>query len=295
VSHAIQIPHIQPGSSLVIEADRPEAPPLQSTFTMPEYNSLPRIRNDNRPPKLSGIRVAEINRSVLISATIAWKTNEHASSTVRYGINSLNKSYHDGGHFSKNHQITLSGLRADTTYTYVVISYDIFGNQSISSSHTFTTNKFFSAPENLPGEKPAEMIINHKFIKINDDTVILKLSTTIPVAISIGYTQDNRSSKSTLSSPQGEMHLPDDHILLSGKEWSCISICYTCHEEVKGPMSHPVNVRPPTEMVIPPGYPTLPDGRISCMSCHVKHSGNLGYRLLKSSNRELCVGCHQDI
>jgi predicted CXXCH cytochrome family protein len=63
---------------------------------------------------------------------------------------------------------------------------------------------------------------------------------------------------------------------------------------LKGSSSHPVNILPKPGMVIPPEYPLLADGRISCMSCHVYHGGNFEHRLVKPDKQSLCKGCHSD-
>ncbi|MBW2186551.1 MAG: cytochrome c3 family protein, partial [Deltaproteobacteria bacterium] len=45
-------------------------------------------------------------------------------------------------------------------------------------------------------------------------------------------------------------------------------------------------------MIIPPEYPLLENGRMTCMTCHQPHSSNNEARLLKEGKKELCTGCH---
>ncbi len=295
VSHALKLSRMEPGRSLIIEADLPKLPPYKMQVVVPEIRTMSPASNDGKPPVLKEILVDEIKRSVLISAVISWKTDELANSTIRYGTSKTDKSFHDNGHFSKNHEIILSGLLPNTIYTFEVISEDFFGNTTTSPPQTFSTKRFFSDVEGPVKREPAEVFITHSFLKIDDDTMMLELSANTPVTISIGYDPSSQLAPSAISPSSGVVSLPEEHVQLAGKEWTGISSCYTCHEAVKGPMSHPVNVRPRAGMVIPPEYPTLPDGRISCMSCHANHGSNLEYRLLKPSKRELCVGCHRDM
>ncbi len=73
-----------------------------------------------------------------------------------------------------------------------------------------------------------------------------------------------------------------------------ISICKDCHQEIRETYSHPVNVLPPADMEIPQEYELMPDGRISCMSCHSAHGSAFRYRLVKSGKADLCRGCHRN-
>ena len=88
--------------------------------------------------------------------------------------------------------------------------------------------------------------------------------------------------------------LPVDHLKLTDKFTINTFTCRNCHLGIKEELSHPVNVYPKPGMIIPQEYPTLADGRILCMSCHAKHASDNEYRLLKSSKKALCTGCHGD-
>lgn len=292
--HAFKLSHMEPGRLLLIEADLPKLPSYKTLVKVPEFATMSPVVTDNKSPVLMEITVDEVKRSALISAVISWKTDELANSIIHYGSGKLDKSFNDDDHFSKNHGIILSGLRADTNYIYEVISEDIFGNEVISPPYTFSTKRFFSAAMGPVAREPADVFITHNFLRIDDDTLVLELSANTPVSISIGYYSGSQLDPSSIFLSSGGVRLPDEHVRLAGKEWSGITSCYSCHEAVKGPMSHPVNVRPSAGMIIPPEYPTLPDGRMSCISCHANHGADLEYRLLKASKRELCVGCHRD-
>lgn len=83
------------------------------------------------------------------------------------------------------------------------------------------------------------------------------------------------------------------HTNLQNKEFTSLTTCSNCHPEGMGASSHPVNILPPKGMSIPPEYPTLADGRISCMTCHKRHASNIQFRLVKARDKEFCVGCHR--
>ncbi|MCB2183790.1 MAG: cytochrome c3 family protein [Desulfobulbaceae bacterium] len=82
------------------------------------------------------------------------------------------------------------------------------------------------------------------------------------------------------------------HTNLEGKEFTSLTICSTCHPESVGTASHPVNFIPAKKTSIPGEYPTLPDGRITCITCHKPHASNHEYRLIKPRDHGFCVGCH---
>ena len=90
------------------------------------------IINDTTPPIISNI-VAQP------SDIITWTTDEYATSTVIYGINTVG----DIGEvsdplFTKQHEIPLPGLTPGVTYIYQVRSTDRSGNTRTSSVQSYT-------------------------------------------------------------------------------------------------------------------------------------------------------------
>ncbi|KGK97689.1 hypothetical protein LI82_07855 [Methanococcoides methylutens] len=75
------------------------------------------------------------------SATISWKTNEAANSTVYYGLDSNVSMNISKAVFGTDHSIMLTGLQDETLYYYKVVSYDIFGFNNSSLISNFTTVK----------------------------------------------------------------------------------------------------------------------------------------------------------
>ena len=85
------------------------------------------------------------------SATVIWKTNSNANSTVEYGTTTLYGSLGTDGAMAADHTISLYGLLPGTVYHYRVISVDVMGNRAASTDLTFTTE---STPLPPPGPVP---------------------------------------------------------------------------------------------------------------------------------------------
>ena len=94
------------------------------------------------PPDTTAPVISSVTSSNLTSsgATIAWTTNEAASTQVEYGTttgygtsSALNSS------MVTSHTQALSGLSASTLYHYRVKSADAAGNAAVSGDYTFTT------------------------------------------------------------------------------------------------------------------------------------------------------------
>ncbi|MEK7184568.1 MAG: fibronectin type III domain-containing protein, partial [Patescibacteria group bacterium] len=73
------------------------------------------------------------------TATITWTTNELATSTVKYGLNSSYGTSSTTENTYTSHSITLPGLTASTLYHFQVSSGDSSYNYATSSDYTFTT------------------------------------------------------------------------------------------------------------------------------------------------------------
>ncbi len=124
---------------------------------------------------------------------------------------------------------------------------------------------------------------------------MLELTANQPVSITLGTSADEPAERPTILIKSAQSaDTAEEHIPLANKKYSSMTICTTCHQAFNQQKSHPVNILPREKSKIPPEYPTLPDGRISCMTCHINHAANIEYRLIKSSRKELCLGCHPD-
>lgn len=93
--------------------------------------------NDTAAPVISNVSVSNVSSS---SVTISWTTNENSSSKVEYGSNDAYGNDKSDGSMVTNHSITLTGLAANATYHYRVVSKDASGNKGTSSDGTFVTS-----------------------------------------------------------------------------------------------------------------------------------------------------------
>ena len=94
-------------------------------------------KTDFTPPEISNVQAIDITTN---SATITWDTDELSDSLVKYGETpgnyTLSKS---NSSYVLKHSLTLTGLKENTTYYYVVNSTDKSGNSAESSEFSFTT------------------------------------------------------------------------------------------------------------------------------------------------------------
>ncbi len=96
--------------------------------------------NDSAPPVISNVTTNDTS-FIILSNLISWKTDENATSLVKYGTSSGNYAYQKSDTGKKvNHSIELVGLKANTTYYFVLNSTDIFGNSGHSLEFNFTTS-----------------------------------------------------------------------------------------------------------------------------------------------------------
>jgi len=85
--------------------------------------------------EISGIRVSNLSQS---TATVFWQTDKPADSRVEYGLTTEYEFVASNQSVTTNHQVTLRGLEADTTYHFRVMSS--YGESTATSGdHVFTT------------------------------------------------------------------------------------------------------------------------------------------------------------
>jgi len=82
------------------------------------------------------IAAAAVGQSL---ATITWKTNGNADSTVEYGLSTGYGSAQTNPFMGTNHTITLGGLAPFTLYHWRVVSIDQSGNRYVSTDYEFRT------------------------------------------------------------------------------------------------------------------------------------------------------------
>lgn len=292
-THWILLPADKVHGSLLFKAfDGGSRSPVQE-LTLPALGQLPTKADDGKAPVISQVRVLDVRRGISTSATLSWETDEFADSRVDYGLGSPNSSRVDRK-LTRKHEIILTGLDADRTYVYKISSSDLFGHQAQSAQLNFSTDKTFIAPGSRfdesggVGNTPK---VDYRLFH-QGESYLIEFNADRPVSISLGVPFEAKIA-AVQPTPVVANEVTSHPVLKSEFETS-IRACDDCHAYLKQSYTHPVNVMPKSGMTIPAEYPLLPDGRISCMSCHATHGGDYEYRLLKSGKKELCLGCHTD-
>lgn len=126
---------------------------------------------DTTAPTISAQNVSNISAS---GATIAWTTNEAATSQVDYGTTtSYGQSTALDSSLVTSHSVPISGLSVGTLYHYRVRSKDAAGNERIGTDATFTTTQ--AADTVAP---TGTITINAGAAATNNRTITLTLAAT---------------------------------------------------------------------------------------------------------------------
>lgn len=291
--HWLRLPADRLSNGLYLKAtDGQMRSPLQEVV-LPNGGALPQKLDDHQPPMQSGLRVVDVRRGISATANLQWKTDEYTDSIIYYGVGNL-KSVKNDHQLTRQHSQVLLSLDADKTYQYQIVSRDLFGNETRSPVLEFSTAKSFwnqDAQYSDDSLFSTNIELQWELYRIKDDYLIVVKSDR-PVFLSFGMESKlkNQRSAERQVATAGEF----SHPILKSPFDTNITVCKTCHQGLRDEYSHPVNVRPRKGMIIPNEYPVLPDGKISCISCHANHASNNEYLLIKPGKAELCRGCHKD-
>jgi hypothetical protein len=167
-------------SQKVADAQGNDYYPIINVFQLPTSSTPPLA------PTLSNIRATGLTTN---SATIQWDSNIPATSRVEFGTTS------NLGTFSPlnsaqvlNHAVTLTGLQADTNYSYRVISRSADGLETVSSISAFKTTTSssviysYSNPKPLAPSNPSTTISVSNVSQLLSAVSNLKSGQTISIA-----------------------------------------------------------------------------------------------------------------
>jgi len=275
------------------------------TVVLPPLARLPRLTNKKQAPKISEIRVDRIETGLSSAAVISWKTDVPTTSRIRYGIKNLDRKSRGSKSLTLKHTVELESLKSNRQYRVAVVAVDFFGNRAESDAFMLTTDKDYLAPLHefsLPRKTDCR-IVEMQFYNIgNQYLALLELSQDLSVSIGVEKNSIDRNRVVNEPGVDGEKDLVAVgeavksqgklHDFLVSAEVLTIDNCLHCHKEVRREMSHPVDVLPKRDMHVPDDYTLLPNGRISCMTCHVRHAGDNMFRLVRKQGKEFCSGCH---
>jgi len=176
-----------------------------SFTTEPTPVVVPVTPSDTTAPQISLITVAPITTT---GATVAWTTNELATSQIQYGTTiSYGQTTNLGGSASLTHSTTLASLSPDTTYHYHLTSTDASGNSALSSDETFTTSALPQIQAQVQSQASTVVISGIELASIGTSTVTIAWTTDLPSDSQVEYgDSDNLGSLTTLSSTPTTSH-----------------------------------------------------------------------------------------
>ena len=283
VSHGFLLPGDKLEDNLVIDLHGIDGKSSRHELTVPALAELAEVEDSGKPPAISEVRVLNVELGVSLKVTIGWQTDTLTNARVSYGIQDLSQTSEPGKRLGRQHQVMLYNLQPDRTYRFTAVSRDLFGRSQVSEPLTFSTAEPLTEtpqdhPDNPPGgDDQAGMVSSFKRFGAY---YLYELTLQQPSSVFIGTIE--------------RKGLPDDefHAGLSSKVVSSMEACLGCHNA----HPHPVNVSPKkTGVVVPPEFPTLLDGRITCSTCHAPHSSDNYYFTRKSGSKEFCVSCHRKL
>lgn len=293
--HRFLLPAEQLGEVLIVETRDEDGGVSQTELAVPMLVDITTVTDDGRSPVISDVEVLEVRRGVFLSVTIRWSTDTLTSAQVVYGLEDMSQSTRSGGRYGLRHQVVLNQLKPGKTYNFRVVSRDLQGREEKSQVLTFSTARAVARTQSAVDsfDRSGPKVAAESFRRHGSD-YLLTLQFGKPSTVFVGRKGPVREQVAKVEIPAAESVGRDVHTDLSSGAVLTITSCRSCHQKQIS-ATHPVGVLPKPGMVIPPEYPTLPDGRISCVSCHAVHGSNNEYLARKPGKRDLCVGCHQDM
>lgn len=286
--HWFELPKNSEGRSLSIQVKNKTRQTVSQEITIPSLEDIAPFPVPQENSTISNVKVQEVKQGVFISANITWHTDRICDTKLLYGQNNIQSNTDADSHWTRHHEMTITGLERKKEYILAAASKDIFGNETTSSPITFSTHHFFASPDPTIPEVIAEIEVSNQFFKENQ-RIFISFAANQQVTMRLGFRGGDTATTGTNTTK-----LPGQHLALTDPYELSITRCLTCHPESKGKLSHPVNVQPKKGMTIPDEFPTLSDGRLTCMSCHKAHAANDHYRLIRPNRKDLCLGCHRN-
>lgn len=288
-SHWLTMPLDQVNDMLIVDLRLQGQGNQRREIPLPALGSVRTIKEDRTPPSITEVRLVHLEQGLLVDATIEWQTDEIASSQVRFGENKLNMESKLSEDLNTSHSVTISGLKANKEYQFKVASKDLFANGAESAVFGFSTKGAKSSGNQSAASKPAPKLpltLQSEFFR-RQDQLMIKFTGNQPVMVAVGVPKKEASPEKTAASgARPEQHRLKDAVVTNN------TICVPCHGDYVKGSNHPINVPPKPGMEVPADYFLLANGNITCMTCHSAHASDFEYRLVKSSKRELCLGCH---
>ena len=295
-THWFLVPADQVDDTIYLQLTGDRGRPVRTAITVPPSTRIRAAVNDRTGPKISQVRLLGFRRGVFLSAVITWRTDTPATAQVLYGLKRVEENRTPATtNPSTEHRLILSPILPGKTYQYRLVCRDVFGNISRSDILSFSSDP----PRPVLDREPAvaapspQPVLRHSLLKVGD-RYLLEVHTGRPLYMAVGVRRHLRRARPVTTRTAAGREPGFRHPRLRSKAEVSLKICRACHASYWQGATHPVNVRPRRGMVIPPRYPVLDDGRITCISCHAAHGSNYEARMRRSSKEALCIGCHTE-
>ncbi len=259
----ITVPHLLQKKVLVFQSASP-----QKIFVL-DPGTAQNLEPNTQPLKILQIKTCGVKNELWWEAKICLEFNQPAEAEISCG--NLYE-YHD--HLSSFHRITLAGLQEGKTYSCSLKGRNLWGQES-EKKFSFEVK---SQPEaTLQEAREIEAVLyrlpsGELIIQVESDGTFFWRLGELP------YRPTNPN-------------LQGDHPVLNSPLKASLEVCYRCHPDQKSGVTHPVKV--PLKKGMKKTDLPLEGGLVTCISCHVPHSGNMPY-LLRKENTALCLSCHDD-
>lgn len=245
------------------------------------------IYNDNRPPEISDLKVAEIKAGIFYSATLVWNTDEYSTSTLEYGLpGTPGTQISNEAQYVTDHRMTVGGLLPGKVYVFRAIARDPFGTSSTSGDLKVEVKNAFLAKTDDSGAWPTVRSV--RVVKIGKRTALTWKSNKETIAfLSLGEVMEDDGGST------GGPHSPGFVEFQYRGIHACLS--EGCHKgKIHRKWSHPTGRLFWTKAKVPVDLPIFEGNVMLCVTCHTPHSGDHKYRLRKAETK-LCNSCHADL
>ncbi|OEU75390.1 MAG: hypothetical protein BA874_03150 [Desulfuromonadales bacterium C00003068] len=260
-------------------------------FQCPDIETL-QPKHSAITPAINQLHFHDYNDLLLSRATLSWTTTTPCQCRLTYRYTGHEYTKTEDDFYALEHTLEIRNFSATSTEVSVLCN-DTTGQQISTEFTTLNTLPFSTqVDEQLPPYGSEGFSPQFKQL---GDLIELSITTTQPATLAIGRLEQLKKDEPLLEISTIQEIAPIEernHIELTNKEQLNTKICFKCHSNTVEGTSHPINVLPPPGMIIPPEYPLLENGRMTCMTCHQPHSSNNEARLLKEGKKELCTGCH---
>lgn len=265
----------------------------QQDVTCPGLATIPAKLATTQKPTTSQPHLSNYNDQLFTRATLGWETNVPCRCQLLYRSDNAEYVDNEDDFYTLVHSHEIRNFNPENT-KFLVQCDDTF-QQHVQSQYIPLASLPLTAKRSGEPQSRSAADFTIEFKRMGN-VIEAVVTTTQPAAIALGRlgqsAEDQTEIQQTITMEIPDANEATKHPPLATEKQINTTICFQCHKETVEVASHPINVLAPPGMTIPPEYPLLSDGRMTCMTCHAHHSSNNEARLLKGGKKELCTGCH---